>query len=137
MPKIWVQIRDKHKKPLPGVAVSFTSDTCKSKLYCDSSQTNSNGWVSSYSSTSAFDGRCLPDTEPSRRLPPGARENCSMPGTREGFRAEPRLDCSSLFVLSDRDIVRRAGHAKLYFWSVMPHGKIGKRKLYQEGIEEE
>lgn len=36
-----------------------------------------------------------------------------------------------------RVIVRRVGDGKLHFWSVMPHGKIDKQKLYQEGIEEE
>jgi hypothetical protein len=34
-----------------------------------------------------------------------------------------------------RVIVRRIGDGKLHFWSVMPHGRIDKQKLYQEGIE--
>ena len=34
-----------------------------------------------------------------------------------------------------RVIVRRVGEGKLHFWSVMPHGRIEKHKLYQEGIE--
>ena len=36
-----------------------------------------------------------------------------------------------------RVIIRRIGDGKLHFWSVMPHGKINKQKLYQEGIEDE
>lgn len=36
-----------------------------------------------------------------------------------------------------RVIVRRVGDGKRHFWSVMPHGKINKQKLYQEGIHEE
>lgn len=34
-----------------------------------------------------------------------------------------------------RVIVRRVGDGKLHFWSVMPHGKIERQRLYQEGIE--
>jgi hypothetical protein len=34
-----------------------------------------------------------------------------------------------------RVIVRRVGEGKLHFWSVMPHGRIEKQKLYQEGID--
>jgi hypothetical protein len=36
-----------------------------------------------------------------------------------------------------RVITRRIGDGKIHFWSVMPHGKINKQKLYQDGIEEE
>jgi len=36
-----------------------------------------------------------------------------------------------------RVILRRVGDGKIIFWSVMPHGKINKQKLYQEGIEDE
>ena len=36
-----------------------------------------------------------------------------------------------------RVIIRRIGDGRMHFWSVMPHGKINKQKLYQEGIEEE
>ncbi|MEK7586720.1 MAG: hypothetical protein AAB453_02520 [Patescibacteria group bacterium] len=36
-----------------------------------------------------------------------------------------------------RVIVRRVGDGKIHFWSVMPHGKIGRQKIYQEGIEDE
>src|SRR3989344_4936413 len=34
-----------------------------------------------------------------------------------------------------RVIVRRIGDGKIHFWSVMPHGKIERQRLYQEGIE--
>jgi hypothetical protein len=34
-----------------------------------------------------------------------------------------------------RVILRRIGDGKVHFWSVMPHGKINKQKLYQSGIE--
>ena len=34
-----------------------------------------------------------------------------------------------------RVIVRRIGDGKIHFWSVMPHGRIDKQKLYQQGIE--
>lgn len=33
-----------------------------------------------------------------------------------------------------RVIVRKIGDGKLHFWSVMPIGKIGKQKLYRDGI---
>lgn len=36
-----------------------------------------------------------------------------------------------------RVIIRRIGDGKIHFWSVMPHGKINKQKLYREGIEDE
>lgn len=36
-----------------------------------------------------------------------------------------------------RVIVRRIGDGKAHFWSVMPHGRIDRQKLYEEGIEEE
>ncbi len=36
-----------------------------------------------------------------------------------------------------RVIVRRVGDGKIHFWSVMPHGKINRQKLYERGIEEE
>ena len=36
-----------------------------------------------------------------------------------------------------RVVLRRVGDGKVTFWSVMPHGKINKQKLYEEGIEEE
>ncbi len=36
-----------------------------------------------------------------------------------------------------RVIVRRIGDGKPHFWSVMPHGKIERQKLYLEGIDEE
>ena len=34
-----------------------------------------------------------------------------------------------------RVIVRRIGDGKLHFWSVMPHGKIERQRLYQQAIE--
>ena len=34
-----------------------------------------------------------------------------------------------------RVIVRRIGDGKIHFWSVMPHGRIDRQKLYQQGIE--
>src|SRR3989344_7940556 len=34
-----------------------------------------------------------------------------------------------------RVIVRRIGDGKIHFWSVMPHGKIERQRLYQGGIE--
>jgi len=36
-----------------------------------------------------------------------------------------------------RVIVRRIGDGKLHFWSVMPHGKINRQRLYDEGIDED
>ena len=36
-----------------------------------------------------------------------------------------------------RVIIRRVGDGKIHFWSVMPHGKINKQKLYQDGIDED
>lgn len=33
-------------------------------------------------------------------------------------------------------IVRRIGNGKHHFWSVMPHHKLNKQKLFSEGIEE-
>ncbi len=36
-----------------------------------------------------------------------------------------------------RVIVRRVGDGKIHFWSVMPHGRINRQKLYEEGIEED
>jgi ribosomal protein L28 len=35
-----------------------------------------------------------------------------------------------------RVIVRRIGDGAYHFWSVMPHGKIHKQRLYQQGIED-
>ncbi len=35
-----------------------------------------------------------------------------------------------------RVILRRVGDGKITFWSVMPHGKIDRQKLYQQGIED-
>lgn len=34
-------------------------------------------------------------------------------------------------------IVKKVGDGKLIFWSVMPHKKFNKQKLYTEGIEED
>lgn len=34
-----------------------------------------------------------------------------------------------------RTIVRKVGDGPYHFWSVMPMGKVGKRKLHREGIE--
>ena len=34
-----------------------------------------------------------------------------------------------------RVITRRVGDGKIHFWSVMPHGRIERQKLYQQGIE--
>lgn len=34
-----------------------------------------------------------------------------------------------------RVIVRRIGDGKPHFWSVMPHGKIDRQRLYQDGID--
>lgn len=34
-----------------------------------------------------------------------------------------------------RVIVRKIGDGKVHFWSVMPHGKIDRQKLYQGGID--
>lgn len=36
-----------------------------------------------------------------------------------------------------RAIVRQVGDGKKMFWSVMPHGKINKQKLYESGLEDE
>jgi len=33
--------------------------------------------------------------------------------------------------------VRRDGDGKSHFWSVMPHGKIERQKLYEHGIDED
>jgi hypothetical protein len=35
-----------------------------------------------------------------------------------------------------RSIVRKIGDGKLHFWSVMPIGKIGKQKIYKDGMED-
>ena len=34
-----------------------------------------------------------------------------------------------------RVVVRLIGDGKIHFWSVMPHGRIDRQKLYQQGIE--
>lgn len=36
-----------------------------------------------------------------------------------------------------RVIVRKVGDGKIAFWSVMPHGKINRQRLYDEGIGDE
>ena len=36
-----------------------------------------------------------------------------------------------------RVITRRIGDGKIHFWSVMPHGRIERQKLYQQGIDED
>ena len=35
-----------------------------------------------------------------------------------------------------RVVVRRVGDGKFHFWSVMPIGKLGRQKFYQEGMED-
>lgn len=64
-----------------------------------------------------------------------ARDGFTKTKTVEYWAFHDIVGRSKRFIL--RVIIRRIGDGKLHFWSVMPHGKINKQKLYKEGIEDE
>ncbi len=64
--------------------------------------------------------------------------------TRDGFYKTSRVQYWGFHAIVGEDkmikivtVIRKVGDGKLHFWSVLPHKKFNKQKLYSEGIEEE
>ena len=69
-------------------------------------------------------------------------EKSGKPG-KDGFTKTKRVEYWAFHDIVGKDpmilvrmIVRKVGEGTPHFWSVMPIGKIGKQKVYRDGMEE-